>query len=165
MRSLLSLLALCVFATLAHAASPGAIDARMNSFFKFWETDETVTRARIAELYAPRVEYYGRSLDREGVYAAKQVLVHLWPTRHYTVLPGSVSHTCTAGRCHVDLVLTWDVIDATGQSGTRGSTTVSLNLVEVDGSLKIARETGSPLTRLTCKNPGDGWTCTAFQTP
>lgn len=159
MRTASAALAICVASATASASDVAGTEARMNSYFRLWETNSGISRANVQNVYAHRVDYYGNGMSQEGVYQAKQSLARQWPNRKYSVVPGTITKSCQGDRCRVDLVLSWKVSDAGSRRGTTGATTVSLVFVREDGELKIARETGTPVARSLCRNPGDGWDC------
>lgn len=134
-------------AAMSESMSKATVDARMNAYFATWSDNRRLNEAEVARFYTDRVDYYGRLLDRAGVLRAKLSVARQWPRRVYRVAPGSVRRACGRASCSIEVVLDWRVANAAGGSGSAGSTSVSLTLVEQDGAYKIAAENGRTLAR------------------
>ena len=108
-----------------------------------------VTPATVTLLYARRVTYYGQVLTTAQVYANKRAFVRRWPDRRYSVVPGSVSKGCYAGkaRCAVSVVLAYTARSEARDASARGFTRVTLALERENGRFKITREQGRPVQR------------------
>ncbi len=143
------------------AASP---DAKMDSYFSIWADNSRITPEAVQELYASRVIYYGKAMTPAQVYRDKLNYIRRWPDRRYRVVPGSVSKSCSPGqeRCRISAILSWDKADASGR-GSKGANTITLNLVREDGTLRIARETGSPVASSACRDAGGRWRCSGYR--
>ena len=119
----------------------------MDQFFATWDNDANVTPATVASLYARRVSYYGEELTTAEVYANKRAFIRRWPDRRYTVVPGTVSKGCDAGKqhCGVSVVLAYTARSDTRDATARGYTRVTLALDKENGQFKITREQGRPV--------------------
>lgn len=148
MRLLASVVALAMLTGSVLAASNEIADAKINTFLRTWEDNATVTQAKVDELYAHRVNYYGRLMSREQVLEAKRTIVQKYPYRRYRVVPGTVTRHCSPGSCTIDAVMRWTVVGANGGTPASGATTVSLSIApEENGTYKITAENGVPLAR------------------
>lgn len=129
----------------AHAEAP---DAVMAQFFSIWDDNARVTPDRVRELYGEHVVYYGESLTNAQVYANKQAFVRRWPDRHYAVVPDSVRKGCDRDqtRCFVTVTLAYQTASAARGATARGLTRVSLTLERENGTLRIMREAGHPVS-------------------
>ncbi len=130
----------------AHADDPNAV---MEQFFATWDQDATVTPRAVETLYAHRVLYYGQALTNGQVYANKLAFTRRWPTRRYTVVPGTVAKSCDGAmaRCEVSVTLAYRARDDSRGATASGLTRVALLLSREDGQFKIVRESGRPVAR------------------
>ncbi len=145
MRTLMTLALLSALAPPALAASTPRQDALVAGYFAIWDDDSHVTFDNVAQLYAPRIDYYGHSMTREDLLRDKLDFIRRWPSRHYGVEPGSAAKRCDAGGspCVISAVLVWRT---SGPSGTHvGRSRVRLTLARQDGGLKIVREGAAKL--------------------
>ena len=147
------------------AASAAEPDAQMNRYFSIWADNARVTPEAVDRLYADRVVYYGKSMTSAEVYRDKRTFIQQWPDRRYNVVPGSVSKACGRGEasCKVFAILEWQKSDPSTRRGSKGANTITLTLVRQNGSLKIARESGSPVARSSCQGRGERWTCSGYR--
>lgn len=142
-----AILAGCLAASGARASSSPGQDAKLDSYFAIWADNGQVTQETVDHLYAPRVVYYGQMMTREQVFRDKLAFIRRWPDRHYRIAPGSASKSCTTREdaCTLTATLLWD---ARGPRGRRsGQSRIRLELERQDGSLTIARESGTALRR------------------
>ena len=137
------LLALCP----AASATPAQRDARMDGYLAIWSRNDAITPATVARLYGRRVDYYGHPMSAEAVYRDKLAFAKAWPVRRYAAVPGTVTNDCgaAADSCRVTAVMRWSRADGAGRGG-RGTNTVRLDLAREDGTLKIVRESGEPVS-------------------
>ena len=137
------LLALCG----AAGATPAQRDARMDGYLAIWSRNGAITPATVARLYGRHVDYYGHPMSAGAVYRDKLAFAEAWPLRHYAAVPGTVANDCgaAAAACRVTAVMRWSRADGAGrrQSGTNS---VRLDLAREDGTLKIVRESGAPVS-------------------
>jgi hypothetical protein len=137
------LVALCGSA----GATPAQRDARMDGYLAIWSNNGAITPATVARLYARRVDYYGHPMSAEAVYRDKLAFAERWPLRHYAAVPGTVTNDCSdaSPRCRVSAVMRWTRADRAGRRES-GTNTVRLDLMRQDGTLKIVRESGEPVS-------------------
>ena len=159
------LASLACLLSLTGAASAADPDGQMDRYFSIWADNARVTPAAVDRLYADRVVYYGKSMTSAEVYRDKRNFIRQWPDRRYSVVPGSVSKTCDEGQaaCRIYAILKWQKADPSTHRGSQGANTITLTLVRQDGTLKIARESGTPVARSVCQGPGDRWHCSAYR--
>jgi hypothetical protein len=137
------LIALCGGA----GASPAQRDARMDGYLAIWSSNGAITPATVARLYARRVDYYGHAMSAGAVYRDKLAFARRWPSRSYAAVPATVTNDCSdaSPRCRVSAVMRWSRTDSAGRRDS-GTNTVRLDLVREDGTLKIVRESGEPVS-------------------
>ncbi len=140
-------------------------DMAMDRYFSIWANDARITPETVDRLYASHVVYYGKAMTPAQVLRDKQAYIRQWPQRRYAVIPGSVSKTCDAdrSRCQVSAILSWEKAGRGGARGERGANTIRLTLVREGGALKIARESGEPVVRSSCRAGDQGWRCSAYR--
>src|SRR5690349_10782167 len=65
-----------------------------NSYLRLWSSSNEAALADVHEIYAPRVTFFGRHMDRRSLAAEKLRFVHRWPIRSYTHRPGTMHIKC-----------------------------------------------------------------------
>ena len=121
-----ALTALCLMATssLAQVSQHDLATMRdlsadlANSYLRIWSSSDQGALADVHEVYAPRVNFYGRMLDRRGITAEKMRFVRRWPIRRYALRPGTTRVDCQPNRrmCVVKTLIDWEA--AAPQRGT-----------------------------------------------
>lgn len=129
-------------------AAPASRAAHMDAYLAIWSRDGAITPDTVARLYGRRVDYYGHPMSAEAVYRDKLAFARSWPVRRYAAVPGTVGNDCTelSPRCRVSAVMRWSRADRAGR-GSSGTNTVRLDLAREDGTLKIVRESGEPVSQ------------------
>src|ERR671920_1425348 len=81
-----------------------------NSYLRIWSSSDESALADVREVYAPRVNFYGRVLDKRGITAEKMRFVRRWPIRRYSLRPGTTRVNCDANRraCVVKTLIDWE---------------------------------------------------------
>src|ERR687894_3296241 len=71
------------------------------SYLRTWSARGSAALADVPRLYAPKVRFYGRLVDRRTLLREKQAFVRRWPVRNYAHRPGTVRVACDApaARC------------------------------------------------------------------
>ncbi len=146
MRHALAIPILLALSTAA-GASPAQRDARMDEYLSIWARNDAINPSTVARLYAAHVDYYGRPMSAGAVYRDKLAFVRRWPVRSYAAVPGTVVNDCddASPRCRVTAVMRWSRADGAGRGGS-GTNTVRLDLARENGTLKIVRESGAPVS-------------------
>jgi hypothetical protein len=63
------------------------------SYLQTWSRAQAASPAYVARIYAPRIHFYGRMLDRKALVNEKQRFVRRWPVREYALpLLGRSAH-------------------------------------------------------------------------
>ncbi len=92
--------ALCAVAPDSSAYSRDAserfVEQLSVSYLREWSTDGQRSVSRVGELYAPRVLFYGRQLDRTQLRSEKSRFIERWPVRNYVLRPGTVRVSCAS---------------------------------------------------------------------
>lgn len=108
-----------------------------------WSQPNNAALASMRDLYANRVTFYGKSIDRGAVMSEKQRFAARWPIRSYEIRPGSLSSSCNADVCTVSAVVDWFA-----KSPERGKAASGVASFELGVDLRrgvILSETGSVL--------------------
>jgi hypothetical protein len=110
--------ALCLIATPSLAQAPARDLATMrdlsadlaNSYLRIWSSSDAGALADVHEVYAPRVNFYGRMMDKRTITAEKMRFVRRWPVRRYSLRPGTTRVNCDpSGRgCVVKTLIDWE---------------------------------------------------------
>ncbi len=79
------------------------------AYLEDWSSDRRATLSRVQEVYAPRVRFYGRTLNHSGLYSEKRRVAERWPVRRYEFNPGTGRVLCDAhsSKCTVTGLLRW----------------------------------------------------------
>ncbi len=103
----------CPAPSVAQAGPSATLEQRSaqfaGSYLQVWSSSSRAAIADVPRLYAPRVLFYGRVLDRRGLMREKARFVQRWPVRHYAHRPGSMRVSCDAhaSKCMVSSVVDW----------------------------------------------------------
>jgi hypothetical protein len=93
------------------------------SYLQAWSTPRAASPDYVTRVYAPRIRFYGRVLDRNGLVGEKRRFVRRWPVRQYAVRPGTVQVACDqrSRLCRVSSVLDWRAESPARRAVARGS--------------------------------------------
>ena len=93
------------------------------SYLRTWSTPQAASPAYVASVYAPRIRFYGRVLDRNGLVDEKRRFARRWPVRRYATRPGTLRVACDgrARLCRVSSVLDWQAQNPARRAASRGS--------------------------------------------
>ena len=93
------------------------------SYLQVWSSSSRAAIAQVPRLYAPRVLFYGRVLDRRGLMREKARFIQRWPVRHYAHRPGTMRVSCDthASKCMVRSVVDWRAESPARRAKSRGS--------------------------------------------
>lgn len=90
----------------------------------YWtsSSDGESAGARLADLYAPVVSFYGRQRTAPDIMAEKLAYNARWPVRRFLIRPGSVAAVCDAssGGCRVTGMVEFDFESAARNVRSRG---------------------------------------------
>jgi hypothetical protein len=80
-----------------------------NSYLRLWSESNEAALADVHEIYAPRVKFFGRAMDRRSLAAEKKRFVRRWPIRTYAHRPGTMRVQCnpTTRACVVKSIIDW----------------------------------------------------------
>ena len=148
MRHLPAVPILLALSAVPAAAAPASRAAHMDAYLAIWARNDAIDPATVARLYARRVVYYGHPMSAAAVYRDKLAFATTWPVRRYAAVPGTVANDCgdaATMTCRVSAVMRWSRADRAGR-GSSGTNTVRLDLAREDGTLKIVRESGEPVS-------------------
>jgi hypothetical protein len=125
-----ALAAVCLTATPGLAQTPARDIATMrdlsadlaNSYLRIWSYSNEAALNDVHEVYAPRVNFYGRMLDKRGITAEKMRFVRRWPVRRYSLRPGTTRVDCDPYRrsCVVRTLINWTAAAPQRREVSRG---------------------------------------------
>jgi len=128
-----------------------------NSYLRIWSSSDEGALADVHEIYAPRVNFYGRVLDKRAITAEKMHFVRRWPIRRYSLRPGTTRVDCAPnkGTCVVTTLINWETASPRRRAVSRGVSEFKLGvgfsgqqpLVIYEGGRVISRG-GSSYSRL-----------------
>lgn len=101
-----------------------------NSYLRIWSSSNEGALTDVHEIYAPRVNFYGRILDKRGITAEKMRFVRRWPIRRYSLRPGTTRVDCDANRraCVVKTLIDWEAASPQRRSVSRGVSAFELGV-------------------------------------
>jgi hypothetical protein len=93
------------------------------SYLRTWSSDTSAALADVHRLYAPRVRFYGRTLNRRELALEKKRFARRWPVRRYSHKPGTMRVSCSSAshRCMVRSVIDWTTANPTRRAVSAGS--------------------------------------------
>jgi hypothetical protein len=93
-----------------------------NSYLRIWSSSDEGALSDVHEVYAPRVNFYGRMLDKRGITAEKMRFVRRWPIRRYSLRPGTTRVDCQQNRraCVVTTLIDWEAASPQRRTVSRG---------------------------------------------
>ena len=157
MRSIVKVLltaACVVYAPASLAQSPMIAMTKASSdltasYLQTWSRAEAASPDYVARIYAPRIRFYGRTVDRTGLVNEKQRFVRRWPVREYALRPGTVRVTCNqrSRSCLVASVLDWRAENPARRRTSRGSSSFEQRLDFSADQPVVVHESGRVLTR------------------
>jgi hypothetical protein len=63
-------------------------------YLQAWSAGGDAVPFDVRDFYGPRVSFFGRTVDRGGLYAEKRRFARRWPVRRYQHRPGTMSVSC-----------------------------------------------------------------------
>src|SRR5918997_222968 len=132
-RVLLAVAAAYAPASLAQSADRPAATAMKKAssdlttaYLQAWSGSQAASPAYVARVYAPRIRFYGRTLDRKDLVKEKQRFVRRWPVRAYALRPGTLRVSCepSSGLCRVASVLDWRAENPARRGASRGASSL-----------------------------------------
>ena len=66
------------------------------AYLQAWSAGGDAVPFDVRDFYGPRVSFFGRTVDRSGLYAEKRRFARRWPVRRYEHRPGTMTVSCTA---------------------------------------------------------------------
>ena len=120
-----------------------------NSYLRLWSSSNEAALADVHEIYAPRVKFFGRGMDRRSLAAEKKRFVRRWPVRTYTHRPGTMRVQCnpTTRACVVKSIIDWEAAAPQRRVVSRGASRFELG-VDFSGSQPLVLyENGRVISR------------------
>jgi hypothetical protein len=93
------------------------------SYLRTWSSDTRAALADVHRVYAPRVRFYGRVLNRRELAWEKERFIQRWPVRRYSHHPGTMRVACSAAsrKCMVRSVINWRTENPARRAVSAGS--------------------------------------------
>lgn len=100
------------------------------TYLRGWSSGNARALADVQALYGPRVNFYGRVMDQEGLFHEKARFGRRWPIRRYVHRPGTMRISCDAASqaCLVKSIIDWRAASPARGAVSRGSSTFELGL-------------------------------------
>jgi hypothetical protein len=120
-----------------------------NSYLRIWSSSDEAALRDVHEVYAPRVNYYGRFLDKRGITAEKMRFVRRWPVRSYSLRPGTTRVDCDPARrsCVVRTLIDWTAAAPQRRQRSRGVSSFELGIGFAGGQPLVIYEGGRVVGR------------------
>jgi hypothetical protein len=115
-----------------------------------WSSDNRVALNGLADLYAARVSFFGRLVDRLEVQREKRRFAARWPVRRYEHRPRTMAIDCDveAKICHVRSTIDWRAENPARQTRSRGAAKFELG-VSFAGDQPLVAYEGGRVTRVS----------------
>ena len=100
------------------------------TYLEGWSSGNAQALADVQALYGPRVNFYGRFIDRATLFRQKRSFGQRWPVRRYEHRPGTMNIRCDARSqaCLVRSVIDWRASSPARGAVSRGSSTFELGI-------------------------------------
>lgn len=118
-------------------------------YLAVWSSSGELSIGGVPYVYGPRVTFYGRPLDWNGLAAEKRRAVRRWPVRSYGHRPGSMRVICNGEtrRCAVRSIIDYRVSNPGTGRRAAGAATFDLGIGFGGARRVILYEGGRPLRR------------------
>lgn len=112
-----------------------------------WSSENKTALSGLDELYAPKVAFFGRRVDRAAVRDDKRRFARRWPVRHYDHRPGTMDIACdvAANLCRVRSILDYRAESPARHARSEGSAEFELHISFAGPNPVIVYETGRVL--------------------
>lgn len=138
LRSLLALCLLSAAPALAQGGPRESSAAQMRqwaedtayAYLQAWSAGGDAVPFDVRDFYGPRVSFFGRTVDRSGLYAEKRRFARRWPVRRYQHRPGTMTVSCTVENqaCLVRSVVDWTAAAPARGAVSRGTSRFELGI-------------------------------------
>ena len=100
------------------------------TYLQGWSSGNAQALADVKALYGPRVNFYGRFIDRQVLFSQKRSFGQRWPVRRYEHRPGTMQIRCEAQTqaCLVRSIIDWRAANPARGTASRGSSTFELGI-------------------------------------
>lgn len=118
------------------------------TYLQGWSSGNAQALADVQALYGPRVNFYGRFIDRQALFSHKRSFGQRWPIRRYEHRPGTMSIRCDARTqaCLIRSVIDWEAASPTRGAHSRGASTFELGIGFAGPTPVVLFERGRVLT-------------------
>jgi hypothetical protein len=100
------------------------------TYLEGWSSGNAQALADVKGLYGPRVNFYGKFIDRQVLFSQKRSFGQRWPVRRYEHRPGTMHIQCEARTqaCLVRSIIDWRAANPARGSVSRGASTFELGI-------------------------------------
>ena len=123
------------------------------SYLRTWSARGNAALAHVPQLYAPKIRFYGRLVDRRTLLREKQAFVRRWPLRNYAHRPGTIRVACDgpAARCTVRSVIDWTAASPARRALSQGSSRFEQGIAFSDSRPAVVSEGGAVISQRRMK--------------
>ena len=114
---------------------------------RIWSQDNARAMSELMPLYASSVEYFGKTVSYNKVYADKQNFAERWDVRSYQVQPGSINVYCSGDICDISFRVDWDARSTLRKKQSRGLAETTYRVRVSGNSIQILAESGRVISR------------------
>lgn len=120
-----------------------------NTYLQIWSSSDRAALDDVDEVYAPRVNFYGRILDKRRLTEEKMHFVRRWPVRRYSLRPGTTRVDCDRTRrsCVVRTLIDWTAASPRRRKLSRGVSEFELGVGFAGSQPVIVYEGGRVVRR------------------
>jgi hypothetical protein len=114
---------------------------------RIWSQDNARAMSELMPLYASSVEYFGKTVSYDKVFADKQSFAQRWDVRNYRVQPGSINVRCSGDICDISFMVDWDARSTSRKKTSRGLAESTYRVRVSGNSIEILAESGRVINR------------------
>ena len=119
------------------------------SYLRTWSASGSAALAQVPRLYAPKVRFYGRLVDRNMLAREKRAFIRRWPVRSYAHRPGTIRVACDTptSRCTVRSVIDWRTASPARRAVSQGSSRFEQGIAFSESKPAVFHEGGAVITQ------------------
>jgi hypothetical protein len=117
------------------------------AYLDAWSSDNGTALSGVDELYAAKVLFFGRRIDRAALREDKRRFARRWPVRHYDHRPGTMAIACDVDikLCRVRSILDYRAESPARGARSEGSAEFELGISFAGARPEIVTESGRVL--------------------
>ncbi len=118
------------------------------AYFAHWSDNNEGALTYFGGVYASKITFYDRKIDRRALMDAKRKFAELWPERVYTTRPESIKTQCVrnSSTCTITGQVEWECRNAKREARTAGLASFTLQISVSYSKIRIEGEWSTVLS-------------------